>query len=361
MPTQQELLARGYPPGATYQENVEVWAQAVCQEYQRNVDFCSGVESMGWLESSVTLLEVLGVQDIIDCVGGNAGACAWAAADLALTVVTAGIGKAASVELRLAKGALDGADDTGRLLIQCVRSNSFVVGTKVLLADGTSAPIEEVEAGDYVLAADPETGKTEPKIVTATIITEADKNYVNLTVVTEDGNQAIIATTHHPFWVESKQSWINAGDITPGMTLRTSNGEAVAVQETREYQGRERTYNLTVADLHTYYVLAGATPVLVHNSGPCGISARNERAGDIGNYTDSQKTRDPASQWYHEELSNEELLDGINNPGAGDGILVSRDGKILGGHHRKDELLARIRDGRIDPDTPIRIDVYDGE
>lgn len=108
-------------------------------------------------------------------------------------------------------------------------------------------------------------------------------------------------------------------------------------------------------------MLAGSTPVLVHNSGPCGISTRNERAGDIGNYTDSQKTRDPASQWYHEELSNEELLDGINNPGAGDGILVSRDGKILGGHHRKDELLARIRGGRIDPDTPIRIDVYDGE
>ncbi|MFE0085891.1 hypothetical protein, partial [[Kitasatospora] papulosa] len=27
-----------------------------------------------------------------------------------------------------------------------------------------------------------------------------------------------------------------------------------------------RTYNLTVEDFHTYYVLAGATPVLVHNS-----------------------------------------------------------------------------------------------
>uniref|UniRef100_UPI0005671966 hypothetical protein n=1 Tax=Streptomyces sp. NRRL S-325 TaxID=1463899 RepID=UPI0005671966 len=27
-----------------------------------------------------------------------------------------------------------------------------------------------------------------------------------------------------------------------------------------------RTYNLTVDDFHTYYVLAGATPVLVHNS-----------------------------------------------------------------------------------------------
>jgi Colicin D len=30
-------------------------------------------------------------------------------------------------------------------------------------------------------------------------------------------------------------------------------------------------HNLTVADIHTYYVLAGNTPVLVHNTGPgCG-------------------------------------------------------------------------------------------
>lgn len=115
-------------------------------------------------------------------------------------------------------------------------------------------------------------------------------------------------------------------------------------------------------------MLAGDTPVLVHNSngkgcGPSGsgISARHENAGDLGQYTDGQKTRDPASQWYHEELSNDELLDGINNAAEGDGILVSRDGTILGGHHRKDEVLRRIRGGLLDPDTQIRIDVYDGD
>ena len=34
-------------------------------------------------------------------------------------------------------------------------------------------------------------------------------------------------------------------------------------------------YNLTIADIHTYYVLAGNTPVLVHNAGP-GCSPRFE-------------------------------------------------------------------------------------
>jgi hypothetical protein len=239
--------------------------------------------------------------------------------------------------------------------------NCFLAGTDVEMADGTTKDIEDIRVGDKVLSTDPLTGETTGEAVTRLIATDKDKQFNELTLATSDGTEQLTATYEHPFWSPSENNWIQAGDLKPGTTLRTDDGAYVTVTANRSYTGHARTYNLTVADLHTYYVLAGSTPVLVHNSGPCGISTRNERAGDIGNYTDSQKTRDPASQWYHEELSNEELLDGINNPGAGDGILVSRDGKILGGHHRKDELLARIRDGRIDPDTPIRIDVYDGE
>jgi hypothetical protein len=33
----------------------------------------------------------------------------------------------------------------------------------------------------------------------------------------------------------------------------------------REYDGQERTYDLTVDVIHTYHVVAGGTPVLVHN------------------------------------------------------------------------------------------------
>jgi len=195
-----------------------------------------------------------------------------------------------------------------------------------------------------------------------TIVTEDDKQFVDLTVTTPNGDTAaLVSTTTHPFWVKGADKWTDAGDLTAGMRLRLPDGGTATVSGVRDFENHQRTHDITVNGIHTYYVLAGATPVLVHNSGPCGISTRHEKAGDIGNYTDSQKTRDPASQWYHEELSNGELLDGINNPGDGDGILVSRDGKILGGHHRKDELQRRIQDGRIDPDTEIRIDVYDPE
>ncbi|MFD3352992.1 polymorphic toxin-type HINT domain-containing protein [Streptomyces fradiae] len=82
-------------------------------------------------------------------------------------------------------------------------------------------------------------------------------------------------TDHHPFWSESDRAWVDAGDLTPGTTLRTSHGDQVEIKSVRVYDKEQDTYNLTVADVHTYYVLAGQTPVLVHNSN-CGV-ARNEK------------------------------------------------------------------------------------
>ncbi|WP_125786464.1 hypothetical protein [Amycolatopsis sp. WAC 01375] len=54
----------------------------------------------------------------------------------------------------------------------CVGKNSFVAGTRVLMAGGLTKPIEEVELGDQVVATDPESGRTESRPVVATIIGE---------------------------------------------------------------------------------------------------------------------------------------------------------------------------------------------
>ncbi|MFD2691812.1 hypothetical protein ACFS5L_44355 [Streptomyces phyllanthi] len=42
----------------------------------------------------------------------------------------------------------------------------------------------------------------------------------------------------------------------------------------------ETAYKLTVSDLHTYYVVAGATPVLVHNCGGNSAPSRTTWRGD---------------------------------------------------------------------------------
>lgn len=70
---------------------------------------------------------------------------------------------------------------TGRADVEwsasCPTSNSFVPGTKVVMADGSSKPIEEVELGDYVLATDPETGQTVSRKVVATVTGEGKRGW----------------------------------------------------------------------------------------------------------------------------------------------------------------------------------------
>ncbi|WP_448329882.1 polymorphic toxin-type HINT domain-containing protein [Streptomyces sp. DSM 41534] len=145
--------------------------------------------------------------------------------------------------------------------------HSFVPGTGVLLADGSTKPIEDIKTEDEVKVTDPDTGKTTTRKVAGTIATEDDKTFVDLTVTNAGKPSAgLIATTTHPFWVQSQHAWVKAGDLKPGMTLRTPDGHTVTVKHTRHFTQRQRTHDLTVSGIHTYYVLAGQTPVLVHNA-----------------------------------------------------------------------------------------------
>lgn len=158
----------------------------------------------------------------------------------------------------------------------------FLAGTGVLMADGSAKDIEDVEIGDKVLATDPETGETSERKVAATIVTDDDKNFTELTIVTPDGTEKLTATYEHPFWSVDQKDWVEAGDLKSGMTLRTDDGRTVTVTAARQYQDHARTYNLTIEGLHTYYVLAGQTPVLVHNSnGWCGPGRRTASEAGI--------------------------------------------------------------------------------
>ncbi|MFC0098391.1 polymorphic toxin-type HINT domain-containing protein [Micromonospora marina] len=75
----------------------------------------------------------------------------------------------------------------------------------------------------------------------------------------------MVATDNHPFWVAGLDEWVDAANLRAGQWLRTSAGTHVQISATRQWTEPAQVHNLTVDDIHTYYVLAGNTPVLVHN------------------------------------------------------------------------------------------------
>ncbi|WP_030655266.1 MULTISPECIES: ricin-type beta-trefoil lectin domain protein [Streptomyces] len=196
----------------------------------------------------------------------------WGAAGGAAGAAAAPVLKAAGNALRSAAGKIRPSGGS------CPIGNSFATGTLVLMADGTSKPIEELEIGEQVLATDPETGETVAKDVTATILGSGSKGLVEIAVDADrdpDTAPDLITTTDkHPFWVVDLARWTDATELKPGQWLRTSSGTQVQVTSVRNGTAQHITvHNLTVADLHTYYIVAGAAPVLVHNCGRNPVSA----------------------------------------------------------------------------------------
>ncbi|WP_308295673.1 RHS repeat-associated core domain-containing protein [Streptomyces odontomachi] len=165
-----------------------------------------------------------------------------------------------------AKGASRVADDV------CV-PNSFTGDTPVLMADGTTKPIKDVQVGDEVASTDPETGESGPRTVNTVIKGTGTKRLTEITIAVygpeRSGNgksTTLTATDGHPFWVPELHKWMQASDLKPGQWLQSSAGTWVQITAIRHRIGQATVYNLSVEGLHTYYVAAGAA-VLVHNAG----------------------------------------------------------------------------------------------
>ncbi|MFB7982444.1 RHS repeat-associated core domain-containing protein [Streptomyces vinaceus] len=177
----------------------------------------------------------------------------------------------ASEKVKKAKGALEAAkarlSGSGGGCAAPQAPHSFLPGTQVLLADGTTKNIEDVELGDLITTTNPETDESVVRMVAATIVTEDDKEFVDLTTGTATGDASLVSTVTHPFWVVNEGRFIEAGNLKPGMVLRSPEGKTVPLRSLRFFEKRQRTHDLTVQDVHAYYVLIGQTPVLVHNIG----------------------------------------------------------------------------------------------
>nr|WP_234340660.1 RHS repeat-associated core domain-containing protein [Streptomyces sp. NRRL F-5630] len=217
----------------------------------------------------------------------------------------------------------------GRALKGC-DLHSFLPETEIQLADGGVKKLEDIALGDMVLATDPKTGRAAPRKVLAVIVTEDDKDFTRLSIHGDRENSSITATDTHPFWSLNRGTWVEVSDLRRGELLRDSDGKAARVSSVRHFTEHQRTYDLTIEGLHTYYVLAGQTPVLVHNSNGCvnwasnsvktwghtfkthGAGAKNTKA-----LTDrARSTGNQQGQWLDNDAA-ADFLKGLHVEGAG--------------------------------------------
>ncbi|MFJ7967103.1 ricin-type beta-trefoil lectin domain protein [Streptomyces sp. NPDC096324] len=208
---------------------------------------------------------------------------------------------------------------------------SFSPQTPVLMAGGKTKAIGKIKTGDKVESADPRTGKLRGARTVQHIWINHDKDLLDVTVRDKDGHTATVHTTaNHPFWNATTHTWKPAGELHHGDALNTADNDHAYVVSTRITPGAADRWNLTVHELHTYYVLAGGTPILVHNTnGGCPV-----------NVTVRWRPGMPKSQFNMKaaalkDLSDRGLLFKAPNP-------VSRDTTITSNY--KSNLIARVFD-----------------
>jgi RHS repeat-associated protein len=154
---------------------------------------------------------------------------------------------------------------------------SFTAATPVLMANGATKPIADIQPGDKVASTDPRAdGATEPEMVLGTHA-HPDTHLTDLTITTTNHHKTTTAVIHttsnHPFWDDTLHQWINAANLTPSHHLHTTtNQPTVTVTAVHSFTTTHTMHNLTITTTHTYYIIAGTTPILVHNCGPGGTA-----------------------------------------------------------------------------------------
>jgi hypothetical protein len=238
------------------------------------------------------------------------------------------------------------------------------------MADGSSKPIAAVRVGDRIANSVPGDTTVQAHAVDRVIVTSTDHDFVDVAVKTSLTSRvkaaaakavagaalAVVALTagagvanaapadtpgpaaaaevpastvtttfHHPFYDITQASFVDAVNLHTGDELQTTGGgETAPTPAVRAYHATEVTYDLTIDGLHTYYVEAGTTPVLVHN---CGEEI-------VGN---SHEALRPTQDWINPAKVDEyaaSLRAGENVPPVEVQRLPNGKEYILDGHHR---------------------------
>ena len=143
----------------------------------------------------------------------------------------------------------------------CILS-SFPGKTLVLMADGSLERIDAIEPGDWVISHNVDTSVWEPRLV-VNQWSHLDRGPP--ATVTLADRSTVTATADHSFWVHSTQTWTELQWVQADDELLSPDGvvavDSVAVGEPQDWI----VWELTVEGNHNFTVMAGDTPLLVHN------------------------------------------------------------------------------------------------
>jgi RHS repeat-associated protein len=169
---------------------------------------------------------------------------------------------------KITKAASFAARRLAQFLSRLRGCGCFVAGTQVQTPTGLRN-IEDLAVGDIVLAYNEATDTVEAKAITA-LIRPLPKAVLDVEIAGADGALARVeATADHPWLVvrgEGETAWVETFDLKPGDQLVTQDADRLTFKSATLRDGLTQTYNLEVADLHTF--LLGKDGVVVHN-GKC--------------------------------------------------------------------------------------------
>ncbi|WP_433305960.1 LamG-like jellyroll fold domain-containing protein [Actinoplanes sp. CA-030573] len=252
--------------------------QACVDEYKQALAD-AGKTVLQWIKDNGVeiLLDVIGYTDLKNCfMTGDVEACLWTLVNVGslviavgkLPAVTKAIVKVGSGITKFLEAAAAGRRTLERLkkVISYGKDAakgwcSFSPDTQVLMADGSRKAIGRIGVGDRVLAGDPVSGTRSGEAVGEVWV------HRDTMVVLDVAGAALTTTADHPFWDVTQARFVPAGELAAGDEVLTSDGRTARVGGLRWQTAHEGdAYNLTVGEVHTYYVFAGDTAVLVHNA-----------------------------------------------------------------------------------------------
>jgi hypothetical protein len=135
----------------------------------------------------------------------------------------------------------------------------FVAGTPILMADGSTKPIEEIHVGDKVMAFNGESDRVKR-------LHKRESDHVReIWYYAKGGESRRLETTDgHLFWVDGKE-WTPARKVEIGDCLMTVKSDKCKVVRNERFSRTVRVYNFDVDTYRSYF----AGGVLVHER--CGM------------------------------------------------------------------------------------------